>query len=54
MIRTGDSITNPLTGETVTFRGTSADSNGVPNHPTRESRRAGGALHTLHPRRTLS
>jgi hypothetical protein len=53
MIRTGDSITNPLTGETVTFP-TSADSNGVPNHPTGESRRVGGALHTLHPRRTLS
>jgi quercetin dioxygenase-like cupin family protein len=28
MIQTGDSITNPVTGETVTFRRTSADSDG--------------------------
>ena len=28
MIRTGDSIANPVTGETVTFRQTSADSDG--------------------------
>lgn len=28
MIRTGDSIANPVTGETVTFRRTSADSDG--------------------------
>jgi mannose-6-phosphate isomerase-like protein (cupin superfamily) len=28
MIRTGDSITNPVTGETVTFQRTSADSDG--------------------------
>jgi len=28
MIRTGDSIANPVTGETVTFQQTSADSDG--------------------------
>ena len=28
MIRTGDSIANPVTGETVTFQRTSADSDG--------------------------
>ena len=28
MIRTGDSITNPVTGKTVTFRRTSADTDG--------------------------
>jgi hypothetical protein len=28
MIRTGDSIANPVTGETVTFQRTSADSGG--------------------------
>ena len=28
MIRTGDTIFNPVTGERITFRATSADTNG--------------------------
>jgi quercetin dioxygenase-like cupin family protein len=53
MIRTGDSIANPVTGETVTFQRTSADSGGelVIAEVTLEPGGSAAGVH-VHPRQT--
>ena len=58
MIRTGDSIANPVTGETVTFQWTSADSDGelVIAEVTLEpgGSAPGAHVHPTRPRRSRS